>query len=452
MEMIKIKNLTKTYYLYDKPSDRLLEAIHPRKKIYHKEFNALSNISFTVNKGENVGIIGHNGAGKSTLLKIINGLISPTAGEVEINGNISAIIELGAGFNLEYTGLENIYLNGLIKGMTRKEVDKIVDEVIEFSELGDFINQPVKTYSSGMYARLAFAVAINTNPDILIVDEALSVGDMMFQHKCMVKMKKMMEEGVTILFVSHDIHAVKSLCSKCVYIENGEMIAYGDSMNIVNLYLRKARELNNQSLEEISDDNQEEAILESDNSDIHNEAISIAQSNDDGFFNEKYMKFDDENRYGTGKARVVNFELLNSEGEETEDFSYGEIMTYKTYIKMYEDVEHLNPSLLIRDKNGVDITGTACFDEKFSFPPFKKGDQVIVEFKLANRLKHNLTFSVTISLNDTISYEQNEVIDHIDLAKTFRSVYNPNRPVWYTYYEDIDITYDIFTDKSKNQE
>ena len=200
---IKVQNLTKTYKLYDKPIDRLKESLHPLKKKYHKEFYALNNVSFEIKKGETVGIIGKNGSGKSTLLKIITGVLTPTAGRVAIHGKISAILELGAGFNPEMTGLENIYLNTSINGMNKAQTDKKIDEIVAFAELGEFIHQPIKTYSSGMKARLAFAVSINVEPDILIVDEALSVGDSAFQRKCFAKMEEIRAKGATILFVSH---------------------------------------------------------------------------------------------------------------------------------------------------------------------------------------------------------------------------------------------------------
>lgn len=437
MDMIKINHVTKTYALYDKPSDRFMEAIRPSKRSYHREFHALKNINFTIKKGENVGIIGRNGAGKSTLLKIITGLIAPTSGSIEINGRISAIIELGAGFNPEYTGLENIYLNGMIKGMSRKEIDEIVDDIVDFSEIKEFIHQPVKTYSSGMYARLAFSVAINTKPDILIVDEALSVGDMLFQHKCMSRMKKMMEEGVTILFVSHDIHAIKSLCSKCVYIEQGEMIAYGDSLEVSNLYLKKSREASHQVT---GSQSHSDSMPSGDLGDIDLESTVVFTTD------EKFMNFDAVDRYGTGKARLVNVELRNKEGDLSEDFTFGEIINVELTAMILEPVDHFNASILIRDKNGIDITGTTSFDEKIKFPSFNKGETVKIQFSFKNHLKHNSTFSISATLNNTQSYEVNEMLDHMEVVKTFRSIYNPDRPVWYNYFENMDITYNVLSE------
>ena len=234
--MISVKNLVKKYNIYDKPVDRLKETLSIRKKCYHREFTALNGLTFDVEKGDAVGILGKNGSGKSTLLKLITGVLTPTSGDLIINGKIAAILELGAGFNMEYTGIENIYLNGTMMGYTREEMDTRINGIIEFADIGDFINQPVKVYSSGMFARLAFAVAINVDPDILIVDEALAVGDTRFQMKCIDKMKSLKENGTTILFVSHATEQIKRFCNKAIWIKDGVIRAQGESGEIGDLY------------------------------------------------------------------------------------------------------------------------------------------------------------------------------------------------------------------------
>jgi len=234
--MIDIHNVVKTYKLYRKPSDRLKEAMLPTKRKYHQEFNALNGVSLNVGKGDALGILGRNGSGKSTLLKLITGVLTPTAGSIQVGGRISAILELGAGFNPEYTGRENIYLNGLMMGYTRERMQERIDDIISFADIGTFIDQPVKVYSSGMFARLAFAVSINVEPDILIVDEALAVGDIRFQSKCIDKMKQLKEEGTTILFVSHATEQVKRFCNKAVWLKDGQVEAYGESSEIVDRY------------------------------------------------------------------------------------------------------------------------------------------------------------------------------------------------------------------------
>ena len=203
--VIKVDNVTKMYKLYDNPKDRLKEALIPTNKKRYKEHYALNGVSFDVKKGETAGIIGTNGSGKSTILKIITGVLNPTSGKVEIEGRISALLELGAGFNSEYTGIENVYLNGTMSGFSKEEIDERLDDILSFADIGDFVYQPVKTYSSGMLVRLAFAVSINIDPEILIVDEALSVGDVFFQAKCFKKFEDFKKQGKTILFVSHDL-------------------------------------------------------------------------------------------------------------------------------------------------------------------------------------------------------------------------------------------------------
>lgn len=251
---IKINNLSKIYKLYDKPIDRLKESLSLSKKKYNKEYHALNNISFEVMKGETVGILGTNGSGKSTLLKIITGVLTPSSGSLEVNGKISALLELGAGFNPEYTGMENIYLNGTMMGYTKDQMEERVKPIIDFADIGEFIYQPVKTYSSGMFARLAFAVAINVEPEILIVDEALSVGDVRFQTKCINKMNQLRENGTTILFVSHATEQIKRFCTKAIWINKGEIVDIGKASEIVDKYeafMVEKGEIKNNRVEEI---------------------------------------------------------------------------------------------------------------------------------------------------------------------------------------------------------
>lgn len=233
---IEVKNISKSYKLYEAPIDRLKESLSVIKKKYHKNFNALSEVTFNVNKGEIVGIIGKNGSGKSTLLKIITGVLSPSAGSYVVNGKISALLELGAGFNPDYTGMQNIYLNGMMLGFEREEIEKKIPAILEFAEIGDFIYQPVKNYSSGMFARLAFSVAINVDPEILIVDEALAVGDLKFQIKCMEKFNDFRDRGKTILFVSHDINSIKRYCSRAIWLNNGEIEMQGNTDIVCDRY------------------------------------------------------------------------------------------------------------------------------------------------------------------------------------------------------------------------
>ncbi len=231
---IRIRDLTKVYHLYEKNTDRIKETF--LKKRYSKDHYALNHIDLDIKKGESVGIVGTNGSGKSTLLKLITGVVSPSEGELKTQGKIAALLELGAGFNPEYTGLENIYLNGTMMGYTEKEMEERVPEIIEFADIGDFIYQPVKTYSSGMFARLAFSVSISVEPDILIVDEALSVGDTRFQVKCIDKMTELRDKGTTILFVTHSIEQIKRFCTRTIWIRDGQIVRDGEASIVVDLY------------------------------------------------------------------------------------------------------------------------------------------------------------------------------------------------------------------------
>lgn len=248
---IEVNHVSKIYKLFDKPFDKVKEAFSITKKKHYQEFYALKDISFSVKKGETFGIIGTNGSGKSTLLKILTGVVTPNSGDIKVNGKISALLELGAGFNPKYTGMENIYLNGTTMGYTKAEMDKKVDAILEFADIGDFINQPVRSYSSGMFARLAFAVAINVEPEVLIVDEALSVGDVFFQNKCFKKFEELKKKGITILFVSHDMGSVKQMCSRVLWIERGVQQMCGDCVEVCNAYANSLiRKTNIQILDE----------------------------------------------------------------------------------------------------------------------------------------------------------------------------------------------------------
>ncbi|MFK4567200.1 ABC transporter ATP-binding protein [Enterococcus sp. UD-01] len=233
---IDIKNITKTYNMYKKPSDRFKEALNPLKKNYHDLFYALKDVTLQIKKGEMIGFVGENGSGKSTILKIITGVLTPTSGTMTIDGKISALLELGSGFNPEYSGYENIFLNGMVLGFSREEMQERVQDVIDFADIGDHLYQPVKTYSSGMFVRLAFAVAINVDPDILIVDEALAVGDLEFQLKCMEKFTEIKNSGKTILFVSHDVNSIRRFCDRTFWLKNGEVVEAGDTMDVTTNY------------------------------------------------------------------------------------------------------------------------------------------------------------------------------------------------------------------------
>lgn len=300
--IIDIKHLNKVYNLYDKPIDRLKEVLSPTHKSYHREHYALNNISLEIKKGESVGIVGKNGSGKSTLLKIITGVLNPTSGEINVQGKISALLELGAGFNPEYTGIENIYLNGTMMGYSKAEMDEKVDDIIAFADIGDFINQPVKTYSSGMFARLAFAVSINVEPEILIVDETLSVGDTRFQIKCMDKMKEMMEGKTTVLFVSHDINAIRRFCTRCIWINEGKMKEVGSVNMVSDHYIDFLK------------------MLDAENQ------VGVENDKTDGFIPKKGIV-----------AEIIDFNILNVKNEKVDEVYYDETVKIQIVYDVYDE-------------------------------------------------------------------------------------------------------------------
>lgn len=434
VSIISVENLTKKYKLYDKPSDRLKEALNPFPKKYHKDFYALKNVSFEIKPGESIGILGKNGSGKSTLLKILTGVLNLSEGKVQVNGRVSAILELGAGFNPELTGLENIYLNGTLLGYSQKQMDQKIEEIIDFADIGDFIYQPVKMYSSGMFARLAFSVAINVEPDIMIVDEALAVGDIAFQHKCIRKLTKMMKSGVTVLFVSHDIGAIKSVCQKCMYLKDGVLEAYGDASEVCDIYLKEMR--TNVYITESPDKYGKEETTKTSNY-LDSDILATGIFKKDRNFDRRVKEF----RYGTLGAKIECMELLNEKKEVCDKFEFNELVTLRAYIEIYDDVKNLNCCFIIRNQNGIDIMGTTTFEEGHNFPPLTPGDQLIVDFKFNNILKGGRSYSVQYTINDTYSYHEQTVLDLIDNAIVFESISKADRPIWYELWYPFEIDY-----------
>ena len=362
--VIEIKNISKIYNLYNKPSDRLKEALFARQS-RHTEFAALNNVSFNVNKGEILGIIGKNGSGKSTILKIITSVLTPTSGECIVKGKIAALLELGAGFNMEYTGIENIYLNGQMIGFSKEEMDKKLQDIIDFADIGEHIYQPVKTYSSGMFARLAFSVAISVDPDILIVDEALSVGDVFFQNKCYRRFEEFRERGKTILFVTHDMGSVIRYCNRCVLLNAGKKVAEGKPQEMVDLYKRIMVGQWNEN-EESSD-----------------EASSIQTSNvkNDQLWKDQISTNPDIEVYGDGRADIIDFGIFSDTGDIGNNVYKGDYYSVKMKVRINED--NLNPifAFKLRDIKGTELTGTNTMLEDIDTSQCKKGDIVTITFR-----------------------------------------------------------------------
>lgn len=355
---IQVDHITKIYKLYDRNRDRLREALHIGRNIRSREHYALDDVSFDVYKGETVGIIGTNGSGKSTILKIITGVLSPSAGELNINGRISALLELGAGFNMEFTGIENIYLNGTMLGFSEKEIDERLESILEFADIGDFVYQKVKTYSSGMFVRLAFAVAINIDPEILIVDEALSVGDVFFQNKCYRKFEDFKKQGKTILFVSHDLGSISKYCDRVILLERGHKIGEGEPKEIIDMYKKVLVGQLDSSLNTV-----------------------MAEK---GTAGSKWMDSMQLNpnmdEYGSGLAKFEDYCAYDNSGTITNTIIKGDEFTVKVKVRFYDTVQDPIFALSFKNMQGTEITGTNTMFEKITTGTPKAGETYTVTF------------------------------------------------------------------------
>lgn len=379
---ISVNDVSKMYKLYDNPMDRLKESLGLSRKKKYKEHYALNHVSFQVHKGETVGIIGTNGSGKSTILKIITGVLSPTGGEVSVNGRISALLELGAGFNGEYSGLENAYLNGSMIGFSREEIDAKLQSILDFADIGEFIHQPVKTYSSGMFVRLAFAVAINIDPEILIVDEALSVGDVFFQAKCYRKFEEFKEMGKTILFVSHDLSSIGKYCDRVVLLNKGEKLAEGGAKEMVNLYRRVlVNQYDDADLEEGAEnaeagqDGQLTDGTAGENVSKKEHAGGGRAMKDSLNLNPKVLE------YGSKLGEIVDFAIRDDTGMITNVIEKGKEFSVQMKVRFQADVNDPIFAFTLKDLKGTEITGTNTMYEHTPVKPQKAGDVREITFK-----------------------------------------------------------------------
>ena len=370
---IRVDDVSKLYKLYDKPSDRLKESLGLTRKKLYKEHYALHNVSFDVKRGETVGIIGTNGSGKSTILKIITGVLNPSGGHVEIDGRISALLELGAGFNMEYTGIENIYLNGTMIGFSREEIDAKMQDILDFADIGDFVHQPVKTYSSGMFVRLAFAVAINIDPEILIVDEALSVGDVFFQAKCYKKFEDFKKMGKTILFVSHDLGSISKYCDRVVLLNRGKKLAEGTPKEMVSMYKRIM--VNQDKAEEIAAHQMDMSSLEED------DEKEIKEAACEGQWKKHYNLNPDVDEYGNGAAEIEDFAIIDENGNYTNAIVKGTRFRLKSKVKFNQDIHDPIFTYTFKNIQGVAITGTNTMYEKKDVPLAKEGETYVATFE-----------------------------------------------------------------------
>jgi len=385
---ISVRGLTKSYRLFDHPADRVKQFLSLGLKRYHREFTALEGVSFEIKKGETIGIIGRNGSGKSTLLQLLCGILKPTSGSVQTNGRVSALLELGAGFNPEFTGRENVYFQGAVLGFTQAQMNERFDAIAAFADIGEFMEQPVRTYSSGMFVRLAFSVAIHVEPDILIVDEALSVGDITFQAKGMQRMSEMMDAGCTLILVSHDIGAVKSLCDRAIRLDHGRIVADGSSGMICDNYVVQQLLGNKDSASSLPD-------------------TPLSPSR------------------GSGTARIISVE---ADPAPAPTFMYGQELTLRVHFMAEQSLEKMVVSFYIKDAQLLEVLGTCTTYEGVQLGPFGPGEGGCVEFRFRNPLRAG-TYWVTAILADEVT-NTCHYYDWLDHACHFESHDIPNQKRW----------------------
>lgn len=385
---ITCTSVSKSFKLYSNSSDRVKEAFHPFRKKFHEDFFALKDVSFDVSKGETFGIVGKNGSGKSTLLQIICGILQPTSGSISTSGRISALLELGAGFNPEFTGIENVYLNGSILGLSRKEIDDRLDRILAFADIGEFVHQAVKTYSSGMYVRLAFSVMANIDPEIFVVDEALAVGDAYFVHRCMNRFRDLQEKGTTILFVTHDVGSIKRLCSRALWLHEGKMKMIGSSVETADSYIEHLFGI------EKSETKKQESTTE-ESTEETKEATSLFPLKETGIPNV-------DNRLGTGEIICIGIKTYDINGRPVSELDHGSRVNLRASFQNVssEDQDSWTIGYIVRDFKGLDIASTNALEEGAIIPPLKAGEVFTVSFVIDLPFLYpgNYSFSPSVSL------------------------------------------------------
>lgn len=360
---VRAENISKVYKLYDRSIDRLKESMHPFRKTYHHDFYALRDVSFEIRKGETLGIVGKNGSGKSTLLKIIAGVLTPNHGRLEVCGKVSALLELGVGFHPDMTGRDNIYFSGTIMGYSREEMDAKVDDILAFADIGDFINQPVKTYSSGMFVRLAFAMATNVDPDILIIDEALSVGDIFFQTKCYKKFDQFQKMGKTILFVTHSLENVIRYCHRGIVLENGEKLVDSSAKSAVDVY--KKLMVN---------------CYKSGNEHEKSRDFNVRARLEAALVSNEYLVNPDATIYGDGRAEIVDYGVFDENRMPVQILFNDQGCSVWMKVRFKDDVENPIFAFTIKDLKGMEITGTNSLFEGAEPKRYLRCETVIIEF------------------------------------------------------------------------
>ncbi|HSB96888.1 MAG TPA: ABC transporter ATP-binding protein [Spongiibacteraceae bacterium] len=411
---IKVENLSKCYQVFTRSHERLLQMLVRDKKQYFSEFWALKDVSFAVERGETVGIIGRNGSGKSTLLQLICGTLHPTSGTVQTNGRITALLELGAGFNPEFTGKENVYFNGAVFGMSRQEIDERYDAIAAFADIGQFIDEPVKTYSSGMLVRLAFALSIMAEPDIFIVDEALAVGDMNFKAKCMTAIKRLQDRGASILFVSHDMTSIKSLCARAVWLERNAPVRVGQVANIVNQFVKLMRTEENWQGVVLPSEALGKNIATKDGKIKDRQISSQVSAEEMLVFEQRVAQF----RYGTGEVKVANAELLDSTGRPTTAVDFNEEVKINIYLRA-QCSRLVSVVIQILDDKKNDITGASFRTTDTPYLQTEDGGNYLVECRINLPLLEG-EYSIFVQVASPATQSPTTYYDAINDAVVFR--------------------------------
>jgi lipopolysaccharide transport system ATP-binding protein len=425
---MSVRNISKRYQIYDSPGDRLKQFVLPRlrriagraPRHYFREFSALSDVSFDIRKGETFGIIGRNGAGKSTLLQILCGTLTPTAGSVDTHGRVAALLELGSGFNSDFTGRENVYMNASVLGLSKEETEERFEDIAAFADIGDFLEQPVKTYSSGMYVRLAFSVVVHVSADILIIDEALSVGDIYFQAKCMAHLKKLMASGVTVLFVSHDVSAVKALCSRAVYIDRGQVVLIGSTDDVVEAYYGAAVKSS-------------QLLQESPSYTATNLEISFSET--DLAEQREFAAAAAFHRLKNGMADLLNVRLINKSGQKTELVEFGQAIVLRVVFRCNIDLPTVGLAYHIRDRNGFDVIYSDTEIERCDVTNLRSGEIISMEWEFDVNLREGVySIAIMLSIPQDLSVGRVEVCDFAPLAATLQVQRGKRLPIYGVVY------------------
>ena len=406
MNAVEFQGVSKSYAIYDSPGDRLKELLSLNRLKRHRDFWALHDVSFEAKRGETFCIVGQNGSGKSTLLQMVAGILAPSSGTMAVNGRVSALLELGAGFNPEFSGRDNVYLNGSILGLTTKQIDQRYKDIENFAEIGDFIDQPVKTYSSGMSVRLAFAVAINVDPEILLVDEALAVGDIYFRQRCMRKVHELRQRGVTILFVSHAVSDVKAIGDRVLWLDQGRVVDIGEPDRVVAKYLAAMVEKDSTYLKQRS------AAEEKPELRAATQAPEIVET---------IPNID--HRFGDGRAQIIGIAVLDEHGRKAQMLEPSTRIVVRISVKATADVPLPIVGFMLRNQLGMDFSGTNTAREGYALEPLRAGDVVTVDFHidLPELYPASFSFSPAIADGTLTGYQMCDWIDNAIALQMARS-------------------------------